>query len=70
MTQTVAAQTVAAQTAGLTGNVDLYLHVRVLVAIILGLSVTRLISGVATLIQHPGRYPSGLFIWAGSPGHS
>lgn len=49
-----------AQTAALTGNVDLYLHVRVLVAIILGLSVTRLISGVATLIQHPGRYP----IWS------
>jgi hypothetical protein len=49
-----------AQTAALTGNVDLYLHVRVLVAIILGLSVTRLISGVATLIQHPGRDP----IWS------
>ena len=48
------------QTAALTGNVDLYLHVRVLVAIILGLSVTRLISGVATLIQHPGRTP----IWS------
>src|SRR4051812_32922327 len=46
-----------AQTTALTGNVDLYLHVRVLVAIILGLSVTRLISGVATLIQHPGRTP-------------
>ncbi|WP_312014674.1 MULTISPECIES: hypothetical protein [unclassified Bradyrhizobium] len=28
-----------------------------LLAIILGLSVTRLISGLATLIQHPGRYP-------------
>ena len=49
-----------AQTAALTGNVDLYLHIRVLVAIILGLSVTRLISGVATLIQHPGRDP----IWS------
>ena len=49
-----------AQTAALTGNVDLYLHVRVLVAIILGLSVTRLISGVAALIQHPGRSP----IWS------
>jgi hypothetical protein len=49
-----------AQTAALTGNVDLYLHIRVLVAIILGLSVTRLISGVATLIQHPGRTP----IWS------
>jgi len=38
------------------GNVDLYLHVRVLIAIILGLSVTRLVSGIATFIQHPDRY--------------
>jgi hypothetical protein len=38
-------------------NVDLYLHVRVLISMILGLSVTRLIGGVATLVQHPGRYP-------------
>ena len=49
-----------AQSAALPGNFDLYLHVRVLVAIILGLSVTRLVSGVAVLIQHPGRYP----IWS------
>ncbi len=49
-----------AQTAAMTGNADLYLHIRVLVAIILGLSVTRLISGLATLIQHPGRTP----IWS------
>jgi hypothetical protein len=42
----------------LPGNVDLYLHVRVLIAIILGLSVTRLVSGVAALIQHPGRSPN------------
>jgi hypothetical protein len=38
------------QSAALPANVDLYLHVRVLIAIILGLSVTRLISGVAGLI--------------------
>src|SRR5215472_13444975 len=37
-------------------NVDLYLHVRVLVSIILGLSVTRLVGGVASLIQHPTRH--------------
>ena len=49
-----------AQSAALPGNVDLYLHVRVLIAIILGLSVTRLVSGVAALIQHPGRSP----IWS------
>ena len=35
---------------------DLYLHVRVLIAMILGLSVTRLVSGIAALVQHPGRY--------------
>lgn len=45
------------QSAALPANADLYLHVRVLIAIILGLSVTRLISGVAALIQHPGRTP-------------
>ena len=37
------------QSAALPANADLYLHVRV--------SVTRLISGVAALIQHPGRTP-------------
>ncbi|KRR01808.1 hypothetical protein CQ12_13220 [Bradyrhizobium jicamae] len=43
--------------AALPGNADLYLHVRVLIALILGLSVTRLVSGIAGLVQHPGRYP-------------
>ena len=45
-----------AQSAALPANADLYLHVRVLIAIILGLSVTRLVSGIAALVQHPGRY--------------
>jgi hypothetical protein len=45
-----------AQGAGSLGNADLYLHVRVLIGIILGLSVTRLVSGVAALVQHPTRY--------------
>jgi hypothetical protein len=44
------------QTAVLTGNADLYLHVRVLIGIILGLSVTRLVSGIAAIVQHPRRY--------------
>lgn len=44
------------QTAALSGNADLYLHVRVLIGIILGLSVTRLVSGIAALVQHPKRY--------------
>jgi hypothetical protein len=47
----------AQSVAGLPGNVDLYLHVRVLIALILGLSVTRLVSGIAALVQHPSRYP-------------
>ena len=37
-------------------EVDLYLHVRVLISIILGLSVTRLIGGLAQFIQHADRH--------------
>jgi hypothetical protein len=37
-------------------NVDLYLHVRVLISMILGLSVTRLVGGLAGFVQNPGRY--------------
>jgi hypothetical protein len=37
----------AQSTADLPVNLDLYLHVRVLIALILGLSVTRLVSGIA-----------------------
>ena len=35
--------------------VDLYLHVRVLIGILLGLSVVRLVGGVARFVAHPGR---------------
>lgn len=34
---------------------NLYLHVRVLIGIILGLAVTRLVAGVGGLIEKPGR---------------
>jgi hypothetical protein len=37
-------------------HVELYLHVRVLISMILGLSVTRLLGGVAGIIQHPERH--------------
>src|SRR5215469_7650943 len=37
-------------------DIDLYLHVRVLFGIILGLSVTRLVGGLARFVQHPTRY--------------
>ena len=36
-------------------DVDLYLHVRVLISMILGLSVTRLVGGVAKIILRPDR---------------
>ncbi len=37
-------------------NADLYLHVRVIVSIILGLSIARLLNGVARFVQHPRRH--------------
>ncbi|MFZ0841126.1 MAG: hypothetical protein WAM77_26985, partial [Xanthobacteraceae bacterium] len=40
--------------------VDLYLHVRVLIGILLGLSVVRLVGGVARFVAHPGRQRSSL----------
>jgi hypothetical protein len=36
-------------------DVDLYLHVRVLISLILGLSITRLVAGLAGFVQHPKR---------------
>ena len=35
---------------------DLYLHVKVLFGIIVGLSVTHLLRGVAHIVQHPKKY--------------
>lgn len=48
-------------------DIDLYLHVRVLISMILGLSVTRLIGGAAGFIQHPNRNRIWLahLIWVG-----
>lgn len=34
---------------------DLFTHVRVIVGIVTGLSVTRLLTGLARFVQHPGR---------------
>ena len=36
---------------------DLFFHVRVMVGIVTGLSVTRLLTGLARFVQHPGREP-------------
>ncbi len=35
---------------------DMYLHVRVLFSIILGLGISRLLTGVAKIVQHPKEY--------------
>jgi hypothetical protein len=34
-------------------DMDLYSHVRVLFSIVLGLGVSRLLGGVARIVQHP-----------------
>jgi hypothetical protein len=34
---------------------DIFLHIRVVVGIVLGLGITRLLTGVAAFVQHPGR---------------
>ena len=34
---------------------DAFVHVRIIIGIILGLSVSRLLTGVARFIQHPGK---------------
>lgn len=37
-------------------EMDVYLHVRVLFSTILGLGVSRLLRGVARIVQHPKEY--------------
>lgn len=34
---------------------DIYFHVRVLIGVVVGLGITRILSGVGRLVQHPGR---------------
>ena len=36
---------------------ELYLHIRVLVGVVLGLGLTRILSGLARMVEHPGRNP-------------
>ena len=36
-------------------NTDVYLHVRVVISIIVGLCITTLLSGFARFVQHPRR---------------
>jgi hypothetical protein len=38
------------------GAADLFAHIRVVLSIILGLSITTLLTGIASIIEHPKRY--------------
>lgn len=45
---------------------DLYLHIRVIISIVLGIAITRILAGLAKFVQHPGKlkvYPVHL-LWA------
>ena len=47
-------------------NPDVYVHVRIVIGIVLGLSISRLLTGLARFVQHPSRtrvYPIHL-AWA------
>jgi hypothetical protein len=37
-------------------SVDIFIHIRIVMGVILGLGVARLLGGVARFIQHPGRH--------------
>ena len=36
---------------------DVFPHIRIVMGMVIGLGVTRLLSGVARIVQHPGQYP-------------
>lgn len=38
-------------------SVDIFQHIRVVIAIVLGLGITRLLNGIARFIQHPAENP-------------
>ncbi len=44
---------------------EAFTHVRIIIGIILGLCVSRLLTGFARFIQHPASRKSTRFIWAG-----
>ncbi len=37
------------------GSPDFYLHIRTLIALVIGLSITHNLGGLAAIVQHPGR---------------
>jgi|SRR6476659_3227473 len=44
---------------------DIFIHVRVLLGVVLGLALSRMLAGLTTFVQHPGRKPlySAHLIW-------
>ena len=47
------------------GSHDVFFHVRILIGVFLGLGLTRILSGIARWVQHPGKqrlYPVHL-VW-------
>lgn len=36
---------------------DIYFHIRILIGVVVGLGVTRILSGLARIVQHPGHKP-------------
>ena len=37
-------------------STDIFLHVRVIMGMVLGLGIAKLLTGIANFVQHPGRY--------------
>lgn len=49
-------------------NSGLFPHIRIVMGMVLGLAMSKLLTGIAGLIQHPGRYRLSAIhlLWAGS----
>jgi hypothetical protein len=47
---------------------ELFTHIRIVMGMVIGLGIARLLTGVAGLIQHPGRHQASLLhlLWVGS----
>lgn len=46
---------------------DVYFHIRILIGVVLGLGLTRILSGVSRIVQHPGhkRLHAAHLLWVG-----
>lgn len=47
---------------------ELFTHVRIVLGMVIGLGITRMLTGIAGFIQHPGRHRFSLLhmMWAAS----